>query len=96
MVGHIIFVIAVQQLTSHLCHYRGDQMSFSHQLLYHIMTLLKSCTDKSFEIVIDLTQATQINEPDVSSQNSLLVLPLGGQHCSILNSIDTLSRRLFR
>ena len=48
----------------HLC--RGDSISFSHQLLYHIMTLLKSCTDKSFEIVIDLTQATQINEPDVS------------------------------
>jgi neurofibromin 1 len=45
--------------------FRGDQISFSHQMLYHIMTLLKSCTDKSFEIVIDLTQATQINEPDL-------------------------------
>ena len=41
-------------------------MTFSHQLLYHIMTVLRSCTEKSFEIVIDLTQATQINEPDVS------------------------------
>ena len=52
---------------------RGDQISFSHQMLYHIMTLLKSCTDKSFEIVIDLTQATQINEPDVSSLALLYV-----------------------
>ena len=46
--------------------YRGDQLSISYQLLYHIMTLLKSCTDKAFEIVIDITQATQLNEPDVS------------------------------
>ena len=44
---------------------RGDQLSVSHQLLYHVMTILKSCTDKSFEIVLDLTQATQLNEPDV-------------------------------
>lgn len=44
---------------------RGDQLGLSHQLLYYIMTLLKSCTDKSFEIVIDLTQATHLNEPDV-------------------------------
>lgn len=41
-------------------------MSFSHQLLYHIMTILKSCTENSFELVVDLTQATSINEPDVS------------------------------
>ena len=41
-------------------------MAFSYQLLYHIMTVLRSCTDKSFEIVIDITQATQMNEPEVS------------------------------
>ena len=38
---------------------RGDQLHMSYQLLYHIMTLLKSCADKAFELVIDLTQATQ-------------------------------------
>ena len=53
-----------------LCHCllsvsRGDQLHMSYQLLYHIMTLLKSCTDKAFELVIDLTHATQSNEPDV-------------------------------
>ena len=46
--------------------FRGDQLNISHQVLYHIMTLLKSCTEKSFEIVLDMTQATQLNEPDVS------------------------------
>ena len=44
---------------------RGDQLHVSYQLLYHIMTLLKSCTDKAFELIIDLTHATQSNEPDV-------------------------------
>ena len=53
-----------------LCHCllsvsRGDQLHVSYQLLYHIMTLLKSCTDKAFELIIDLTHATQSNEPDV-------------------------------
>ena len=38
----------------------------SYQLLYYIMTLLKSCTEAAFELVIDLTQVTQLNEPDVS------------------------------
>ena len=50
----------------HATSYRGDQLSISYQLLYHIMTLLKSCTDKAFEMVIDITQATHLNEPDVS------------------------------
>ena len=45
---------------------RGDLLNMSYQLLYHVMTLLKSCTEKAFELVIDLTQATQLNEPDVS------------------------------
>ena len=47
---------------------RGDQLHVSYQLLYHIMTLLKSCTDKAFELVIDLTHATQSNEPDVRGE----------------------------
>ena len=56
-----------------LCHCllsvsRGDQLHVSYQLLYHTMTLLKSCTDKAFELVIDLTHATQNNEPDVRGE----------------------------
>ena len=56
-----------------LCHCllsvsRGDQLHVSYQLLYHIMNLLKSCTDKAFELVIDLTHATQSNEPDVRGE----------------------------
>ena len=47
---------------------RGDQLHVSYQLLYHTMTLLKSCTDKAFELVIDLTHATQSNEPDVRGE----------------------------
>jgi len=57
---------------------RGDQLHMSYQLLYHIMTLLKSCADKAFELVIDLTQATQYNEPDVSvrvSQYAMFAWP---------------------
>lgn len=30
-----------------------------------MMVMLKSSTDRSFELIIDLTQATQQNEPDV-------------------------------
>ncbi len=46
--------------------FRGDQLQLSYQLLYHMMSLFKSCTERSFEIIIDLTQSTQHNEPDVS------------------------------
>lgn len=43
---------------------RGDH---SKQLLYHTMAMLMSNnTDKVFELVVDLTQATPTNEPDVS------------------------------
>ena len=44
----------------------GDQPHTSYKLLYHVMTLLKNCTEKAFELVIDLTHATSLNEPDVS------------------------------
>ena len=30
------------------------------------MQVLKSCNDRAFEIVVDLTHTTQLNEPDVS------------------------------
>lgn len=46
--------------------FKGDQLQTSYQLLYHIMLLLKSSTERSFEIVLDLTQTSQHNEPDVS------------------------------
>lgn len=64
-----MYILLFQGENNHVCTQmmcRGDQLMISHQLLYHIMTLLKSCTDQSFEIVIDLTHATQLNEPDVS------------------------------
>ena len=44
----------------------GDQSHTSYKLLYHVMTLLKNCAEKAFELVIDLTHATSLNEPDVS------------------------------
>jgi len=45
---------------------RGDQQS--NHLLYHVMNLLKTNTrSKSFELVVDLTQASSVNEPDVSA-----------------------------
>ena len=44
----------------------GDQQHTSYKLLYHVMTLLKNCTEKAFELVFDLTHSTSINEPDVS------------------------------
>ena len=47
---------------------RGDQVHISNQLLYHVMSILKSNTsDKVFELVVDLTQASSVNEPDVST-----------------------------
>ena len=45
--------------------FRGDQIHVSYQLLYHMMVLLKGHTERSFELIIDLTQTTQHNEPDV-------------------------------
>ena len=46
---------------------RGDQQS--NHLLYHVMNLLKTNTrGKSFELVVDLTQASSVNEPDVSAK----------------------------
>ena len=44
---------------------RGELLHVSYQLLYHIMILLKGCSEKAFELVIDLTQVTSANEPDV-------------------------------
>ena len=38
------------------------------------MTLLKNCTEKAFELVIDLTHATSLNEPDVSIRRSNSIL----------------------
>ena len=46
----------------------------SYQLLYHMMTLLKGRSDKAFEMVVDLTQASLANEPDVSVRESLAPL----------------------
>ncbi len=46
---------------------RGDEDHTSNRLLYHVMTVLKSnVTSRVFEIVVDLTQATPFNEPDVT------------------------------
>lgn len=43
-------------------------MHTSNQLLYHVMSMLKSNTsDQVFELVVDLTQASSLNEPDVST-----------------------------
>ena len=47
--------------------FRGDQIRTSHLLFYHLINLLKARTEKVFELVIDLTQSTQSNEPDVST-----------------------------
>ena len=58
-------------------HSSGDQSHTSYKLLYHVMTLLKNCTEKAFELVIDLTHATSLNEPDVS-------LPLKVYPCVVL------------
>ncbi len=46
--------------------FRGDQRRASNQVFYHMISLLKARTEKVFELVIDLTQSTLINEPDVS------------------------------
>lgn len=47
--------------------YRGDQVHTSNLLLYHVMSMLKSNAGcQVFELVVDLTQATPYNEPDVS------------------------------
>lgn len=45
--------------------FRGDLLHVSYQILYHMMSLLKSSVGKSFELVIDLTGSTQMNEPDL-------------------------------
>lgn len=70
LVGQVNVYAFVCCSDMHMCMYifphRGDQLHMSYQLLYYIMTLLKSCTEKAFELVIDLTQVTQLNEPDVS------------------------------
>lgn len=51
-------------------------MHTSKQLLYHTMSVLKSnTTDKVFELVVDLTQATPSNEPDVSTLGSYMPSP---------------------
>lgn len=56
--GNPVFYLIVRK-------FRGDQLHMSYQLLYHIMVLLRGCTERAFEIVIDLTQTTQHNEPDL-------------------------------
>jgi len=45
--------------------FRGDQRRASNQLFYHMISVLKARTEKVFELVIDLTQSTLVNEPDV-------------------------------
>ena len=49
--------------------FRADQRRASNQVFYHMISLLKARTEKVFELVIDLTQSTLINEPDVSLYN---------------------------
>jgi neurofibromin 1 len=56
--GNPLFYLIVRK-------FRGDQLRMSYQLLYHMMIVLKSRTDRSFELIIDLTQASQLNEPDL-------------------------------
>ena len=36
-------------------------------MLYYAITLMRKFTDKSFELVIDLTMSSASNEPDVSN-----------------------------
>lgn len=44
----------------------------SNKVLYSAITLMKKFTDKSFELVIDLTMSSSSNEPEVAK--SILIV----------------------
>jgi len=55
--GHQVFYCVLRKLYP-------DQ---SNKVLYHVITLMKKFTDKSFELLIDLTMSTPSNEPEVGN-----------------------------